>query len=653
MKARLGGLVASALWLVASSSSATLTPSELVLVRQYTGGAQVANVPRVRALVARPDLTDAESAEAMASALAVPVTDARVAFLRELVFGAGSQASRNVLTRAVTRGLVARADAIFERSPNLDAPQSAEAAELLRIYGFLAGDLAGAGSAPFAGTSARPVHDASAGIDNATYEECAKALADHLKRHAAHLLPGAPLSTMAARVRAQAMLATFDMGGDSPTRAVDGSDRLGLDAVRRALLLDRGILLLDSGKSEPALAAAADLVRRLRPLAVDHVEAIYFGEEHPGLRSRGLVLAIAGAIDSTEATRAFPEDEVEPSPVHSPLADLAAKLSVEASKRTLASHGDLRVLALRDAPPGVSPEAAVGSMLGMMLVDAPRAAELAMVRFLAGKPESAALLADAVGVLAASAGPGGVQSLVVGKASPDGTSAPLPLSSVRLLPSGAASSFSLGTHWELTRGDTGIVTGVRRDGQPLAFGMLAAARVPVSGGQSWSGGGFALDALRGSPLVGVVPGPVHVRMVGQGDFDAARIAGSGPGASIDAGVRATGPFAVLLRARGGKADYGIGLRVVPGAPTRVAIVTVDDKLAEHTLAESTALPSVEHVHVDIRGDKIHVICTHQGRAPQTVSLEAPVPQQLTAGDVAFVVKKGVTLEIASPSVRRN
>src|SRR5512143_1713933 len=99
------GLIACVIGAFAAPSGATLTPSELVLVRQYTGGAQIANVPRVRVLVARPDLSDAESAEAMTAALAVPFNDARAAFVRELVFGAGSEASRNVLVRAVTGAL--------------------------------------------------------------------------------------------------------------------------------------------------------------------------------------------------------------------------------------------------------------------------------------------------------------------------------------------------------------------------------------------------------------------------------------------------------------------------------------------------------------------------------------------------------------------
>ncbi|HEY2368108.1 MAG TPA: hypothetical protein VGH87_17035, partial [Polyangiaceae bacterium] len=225
-------LLLSVFW--ASAASAELTPSEQVVVRQYVGSAQTTNVPRVRAVVARPDLSAEESAAAMSQALSpVPFTDARASFVRELVFGAGSQASRSVLAAATVRGLLARADAVFDRNPTFDAPNDLNA-ELFRIYAFMS-EIANAG----APTMQR--HDAAAGIDGATYEACSKALGEHLKRHSSYLQSGGQLSPVASRVRAQAMLAAFDMGQDSPTRTIDGADRVGLDPTRRSLVIERGI----------------------------------------------------------------------------------------------------------------------------------------------------------------------------------------------------------------------------------------------------------------------------------------------------------------------------------------------------------------------------------------------------------------------------
>jgi hypothetical protein len=650
----------------AGSAGASLTPSEQVLVRGWVAGAQRQNVARVRAVVARPDLSADESAAALSQALtAAPVTDARIVFLRELVFGAGSRASRSVLAAAVTRALVARADAVFDHTPAsaLDRPGPA-AAELLRIYAFLAGDVADAGAPP----SGR-AHDIQAGIDEATYATCAQTLGAHLKRHAAFLRPGPALSPAAARVRAQAMLAAFDMGADSPTRVIDAMDRIGLDAARRRLLIERGVLLLDSGKSAPALAAATAMIRRLPGSALAGVEAIVLGAETGGLRARETVLAVGGELDGAARAEGFPAGEVAPSPVPRALGELARELALAVARHALASHGSLRLAVQRDVqsaggdaskllgPAGDgSPEAGAASALGMLMIDAPRTIDLAMARFLGGRPESAALLSDAIGVLAAGAGPSGVQALVLGKGGDDGSITPLPLSGVHLQPNGTAAGFGLGgARWEIVRDPAGTVSGVHRDRQPLAFTMLRAARIPVSGGASWTGGGLALRALYGSPLVGVVHGP-RIRIEGRGDLDAVALSAPGDDASFDADVRGEGSFAVLLRAKSGPGGVGIGVRVVPGdgrRPARVAIVNVAAGGGERELAQSTALAQVDHVHVAVHGAKIRAVCTRRGRPPQTASLEAPVPAHQAHGDVAILVKKGTSLELSGVAVRRN
>ena len=642
---------------VAGVASSALTPSEEVIIRQFVTSAQATNVARVRALVARPDLSTDESVAALTQGIApTAMTEARVAFLQALVFGGGSQASRSVLAAAVTRALIARADAIFERTPTFDAPSDA-ASELFRIYAFIGGDIANAGSA-----SGGHAHDTQAGIDAATYEACAKALGEHIKRHSAYLQPGSQLSPIATRIRAQAMLATFDMGADSPTRVIDGADRIGLDPARRQLLLERNILLLDSGKSPQTLSAATALVRRFRASALDQVEALYFGDEHPGLRAHGAALAIKNDLDAATHAAGFPTDEVSDTSVSATLADLALELASSVSKRELGSHGDLRLSCERDEQAagadgkkllgagGSTPESVAASALSMLLVDAPRTLDLALARFLANKPESLALVSDALGVLAASAGPDGVQSLVLGKAEADGTSSALPLSAVRLNPNGTAAAFTVaGAHWELVRGDTGMVTGVRKDGLPLTFAMLQAARIPVVGGTGWVGGGLVLTPLYGSPLVGVVAGP-RIRIVGQGDLDIASMQAPGDDLTFDADLRADGPFVVLVRAKSGRDGFGVGLRVAPG---KVSLVSVAPDGAERELAQSTVLASVDHVHVDVRGTTLRATCTRRAQPGITAALEAPVPAHQAHGDVAFLVKKGSAAELDAVTLRRN
>ncbi len=666
-------LLLSIFW--ASAAGAELTPSEQVVVRQYVGSAQMTNVARVRAVVARPDLSAEESAAAMSQALSpVPFTDARASFVRELVFGAGSQASRSVLAAAAVRGLLARADAVFDRNPftspqagtpGFDAPNDLNA-ELFRIYAFMS-EIANAGSP----TMQR--HDSAAGIDGATYEACSKTLGEHLKRHAAYLGTGAQLSTVASRVRAQAMLAAFDMGQDSPTRTIDGADRVGLDQARRSLVIERGIFMLDSGKNPAGLTAAMALVRRFRASALDRVEAIYFGDEHPNLKARGLVLGVKNDLDATARADGFPTDEISASPALAALSDLAGQLAFAAAKSALASRGDLRLAVQRDAqaagndakkllgaPVDSSPEAVAASAVRMLLVDAPRTMDLALARFLAGRTESLALVSDAIGVLAASAGPDAASQLVLGKPDDNGTLGPLAIVRVQLNPNGTAASFAMnGQVWTIARdAATGTVTGVHRDGQPLAFAMLQHARIPISGGTGWTGGGLALTPLFGSPLVGVVSsssGGPRIRMVGQGDFDVASLQAPGDDVALDADVTTSGPFSVLLRAKSGRDGGGIGVRVVSspqaGAPARVSLVNVGADGVEHELAQSTSLQSVSHVHVEVRGTKLRAVCTQSG-LPTPAVLEAPVPAHQAHGDIALAVRKGTSLELGGVTVRR-
>src|SRR5258708_4849454 len=100
--------VGFALAAAVDDASATLTTSEREQVKQAVASAQAGNAGRVRAFVARPDLTAEESAQVMAESLApLAFTDTRAAFLREVVFGGASAASRPVLAVAAVRGALA------------------------------------------------------------------------------------------------------------------------------------------------------------------------------------------------------------------------------------------------------------------------------------------------------------------------------------------------------------------------------------------------------------------------------------------------------------------------------------------------------------------------------------------------------------------
>src|SRR6187401_2558127 len=108
-------LVALAMVLLggARSAEAALTSSEKGQIKDFVARGHAENAGRVRSLVARTDLTVDESIAALSEAVsAVPFTEPRSLFLRELVFGMSSGSSRPLLAHAVVRALTTRADVI-------------------------------------------------------------------------------------------------------------------------------------------------------------------------------------------------------------------------------------------------------------------------------------------------------------------------------------------------------------------------------------------------------------------------------------------------------------------------------------------------------------------------------------------------------------
>src|SRR5260370_42102712 len=112
----LGATAFAAVVAVSAPARASLTASEAEQIRHDV--ATTSELGRVRALVARPDLTASEAAAAMSNALATTSLDpSHVSFLHELVFGAASTASRPVLAAATVAGTLARADALLAKQP--------------------------------------------------------------------------------------------------------------------------------------------------------------------------------------------------------------------------------------------------------------------------------------------------------------------------------------------------------------------------------------------------------------------------------------------------------------------------------------------------------------------------------------------------------
>ncbi len=657
-RAALAGLsIVAAVALTARPASAALTDSEKAQIKGFVQGGQVSTAQRVRALVARPDLALEESTSALSDALVPVVFQATgAAYMREVIFGGSSLSGRPVLVSAVTRALLARADALLGQSHIEEHPEVL--AELSRIYGFVSARIANVGKPE------GPAHDPATGIPTSTYDDCVRAFADHVQRNPRWLSPEAPVPLAFQRVRAQEELTLYDLTNETPTRRVDAATALGLTGARRKLLTELGVLVLDSGRADDArVQRLRNFYVRIASLATGtrSFEAIDFGEAKPDLQARGTVVGVAVPLEvGPSQTGAVPSEEVDTVPVDLPLFVLAFELSKPAALYALLLHPELRRWADEDvqasqAPAGaMTPVDRVAGMMAQLLVDAPRTVDLAFARVLAGRWRTAGLLSDALGVLA-SLGPPGTPatglSVPLGRsAGPNGETERIDASSLRLAPTGAVLSFQLDPHrWDIERDAVGAVGGVRCEGQPVTMAVLRLARVPVSEATSWTSGGLVFARLSGTPRAGVAAGS-RIRVVGVGQAGTDAIATPSPGDDvlIEADLSVTGGEGGLVaRAVSTKGAFqGVSLVVLPGAPVRAVLRIDDGKGGDANLGQPVAIADGSvHARLAVRGTAAEA--TLGG-----VTLKGALPASLAHGDVAIRAKAGATVEASALTIRR-
>jgi hypothetical protein len=340
-------------------------------------------------------------------------------------------------------------------------------AELLAIYAFIDTAIANAGK------PSEVAHDASAGVSQAAYEDASKALRDHVERNARWLKGDGAVSESLGRLRAQAQVALVDLLPDGLTRRVDAASRLALKGARRQTLVDWGILFQDAGKVDDAKAERVRQLLARLPLARTGLSVLYAGDDRGPLRARGLVTYAGGG--GAGETQPF-GTELTPFAVDGFTASITHDLALLTVNRALAARSDLRTQVDRDVaatlgnparllgrPRAPSVDHVLAAAASLLLLDAARTLDLAFARALAGHPESAALLSDAVGALAGSA-----STLELGRST---------MTAVRLAPNGAALGFTLEGHaWAIERlAPSFQLMGVTRDGKPLALAQLATA----------------------------------------------------------------------------------------------------------------------------------------------------------------------------------
>jgi hypothetical protein len=641
----------------ASDANATLTSSEKAQVKDHFAGGRLENVGRVRSLVARTDLTAEESTAVMVEAVSpVPFTDARALFLKDLAFGGASAASRPVLAQIVVKALLARADSVFQKYVGGLDHEPRAVAELVTIYAFIDQTIANAGK-PTATT-----HDATAGIPAATYEDCSKALRDHVDKNARWLKGEGPLPESTGRVRAQAQVALADMLPDGVTRRVDAADRIGIKGARRQILTDWGILLADAGKVDEAKAEKIRQILQRLPGARVDLGLIYAGEDRGPLKARGTVAFVGGP-----GADAYPfPDEVSAGTHEAGTSAIALDLAYLAAKRALDNRGELRLQAERDAaaaqsdpgrllgkPRAPSVDHVIAAAIHLLLTDAPRTVDLAFARLIGGRHESAAILSDAVGALAAFAETkdpkGGGPRVDLGK----GTAA-TSMTAIRLAPNGTASGFTLEGHaWAVDRGPPSfLVTGATRDGQPLSMAHLATAKAPMKEGTSWTEAGYTFTKVRGAPRVALAPGAdktatVKMSATGGDGYDAISTPAPADDITIEGDLAVRGaPGGIAFRsAPTRKGVRAAALLVTPNG--RTALVTMDDTNPEVNLAApidpSPAMPV--HVKIVLAGTKIEATVG-------STTLKGTLSEPFAHGDIALVGKRGASVDVAGFVVKK-
>lgn len=643
-------------------ANAALTSSEKGQIKDFVAGAKAENAQKVRALVARTDLTPEESIAVLTEAVSpVAFSDQRGIFLKELMFGGASAPSRPILVLATTKALIARADSIYQRFVGGLDHEPRAIAELIAIYGYLDTTVANAGKPTIQS------HDSASGIPAATYEDCSKVMRDHIDQNARWLKGDGAIPDAAARLRAQAQVTLVDMLPDGLTRRVDASDRLGLKGARRTMLTDWGILFADSGKMDDAkIERVRQVLARLPGARVD-LSLIYAGEDRTGgaLRARGQV-----AYVGTSGADRYPFDDAAPGAYDEKLSSITHDLADIAARRALDNRGELRLQSDRDAvlagadlqkllgrPRAPSVEHVVGAAIHALLVDAPKAIDLSVARLLGGKPESAALLSDAIGALAAfpltdekdpkssSQGP----KVDFGK-----SNGWLTASALRLAPNGTAIGFTLDGHaWAIDRASPSyLVMGARRDGQAVSAGQLGSVKGIPRDGTQWADSGYTFNKMRGAPRVAIssgvdkAAGP-NVKLLGGGadGFDVITVAPPAADFTIEGElVVRDAPGGIGIRAVPTKKGLrGALLVVTPNGKTTLSFVEDSGETNLTTPIDSPSGPA--KIKIVVKGAKIEATVG-------TTKMNGSMPESMTGGDAAVVAKKNANVEINGFTLKR-
>jgi hypothetical protein len=665
-----------ALGFAARPSYAALTSSEKAQVAGFVRTGELGSAARVRALVARPDLSVAEAAEPLSAGYsAVRFDDKHEKFTRELLFGAGSAASRSAIAPAVVKALLDRAGRALSGMPLVEDAETVKAdrlaQEVVKIHHFVDEAIANAGHPAVDG------HDAGAQIRDDALGAMVKLYAAHIEQHARDLKHGVKISGTLVPVRAATGLALIDLARGVVQRH-EVSDMLGLIDSRRELFERHGTLVEDGGTaSEPRLRQALGLLGAA-PRAADGL-SLWIFHKAPALElgSRGEKAAARVTLGAGPAAgSALPlwGEDVAPSHPDRELTEVAYSAAWIATRAAFGKSPELRQLALRVAERaaragdagclardlsesvldavgadrvgihGASPELFTAHALRLVLLDAPRAIDLAVARAIDGRDEPLATLMVALSVLSFEGE--GTPELELGETRDDGAIAPVVLSDVKK--NGVVvSGFGIGKNvLAVTMDSSGAVAKVRWNGAAPKLADLSRARTVPKLGDTWQGGGQKWEKLGGVPA-GLAPDDGRFVLgsgKGSAGFDAVVTGPPARDQAVHAEVRVSERGGgLLVRGQPGEPSYdAIVLLITPGKPAKATLVLVDGKAKASELAPAIELGDAPadgfSASLAVKGKKVSAVVDGK-------KLEAELDRAAGTGRMGLMVPAGGRIEV--------
>jgi len=665
-----------ALGLSAMPAAAALTDGEKAQIQGFVRGAELGNAPRVRALIARPENAAGEATAPLSAGYgAVPFDDAREKFTRELLLGAGSLPSRSAVAPLLTEALLARAAAALKAMPaaetGADAAKAARlAAEIVRIHRFITEAIANAGSPPPDG------HDVSAGFRDDAFKAMLEAYRRHLEALSAFIGYGKPLSPSLVPVRAQASLAVVDLArGVLPRHEV--AALLGLTGERRSVFERHGALLEDGGTASETRLVEAVRYAQVAPRALDGL-GLWLISKAPavglsGRRPHATARVTLGSKGASGTEDTLWPDDITPSRPDRELSEVAYSAAWITTRSAFASKPRLREIAQRiaeraartgragylsvDLPGtvlrdpgaenagavGASPELFTAHALRLLLVDAPRALDLALLRSTQGRDEPLAALVLALSVL--HEGSGLAPDLMLSRTKADGELERHALVGLKNENS-LVSAFQLGeTKVEVTLLSEGRIDKVQVDGAAPKLSKLASARLVPTAKGPWQWAGQRLEVLSGEPLglvvddgrliLGAPPKSAGFEAVVTGEVSSDQ--------AVHAQVKVSGRGGgLLVRGQAGTTSYdGIGLLVTEQPSPSATLVLVDGKSKAVELAPPVPLPPAGPdgyaLSLQVKGQKVTAVVDDK-------TLNATLTRGVGTGRYGMILVAGGQLE---------